>query len=118
MTMIQPYMRRQARRLTIVLIADAATFTLFMLLVGAASLHVERNPLVAAVYGSGGVMGVVALKLAAAWLYEWRSRRTAATPVSRPYAAGFALLSSLAIAGTIVGSGFNVASLLSSTVLR
>ena len=115
---IQPYMRRQSRRLTVALLADALSFAAFALLVGMAGLHTERNPVVGAVFASGGVMGVVALKLAAAWLYEWRSRTTAARPVSRPYAAGFALLSSLAIAGTITGAGFNVASLLSSTVLR
>ena len=114
MIVIRPYMRRQANRLAFVLVLDGLSFALFALLVGMAGAHVERNPLVGLVYGSGGVLGVVALKLAAAWLYEWRSRHTAATPVSRPYAAGFALLSSLAIAGTVVGVSFNLASLVDS----
>lgn len=110
---IQPYMGRQARRLTVALIADAATFAAFAWLVGMNGAHVERNPLVGAVYAGGGVMGVVALKLAAAWLLEWRARSSRAE-VGRWYAGGFALLSSLAIAGTVVGAGFNVASLLDS----
>ena len=107
------YMRRQSRRLTVALLADAASFSAFAWLVGMAGLHTERNPFVAAVFASGGVMGVVALKLAAAWLLEWRARSSRAE-VGRRYAAGFALLSSLALAGTITGAGFNVASLVSS----
>ena len=109
---IQPYMRRQARRLTVALLADAATFSAFVLLVHG-SVHAERNPLIAAVYASGGVMGVVALKLAAAWLLEARARASRAE-VGRWYAGGFALLSSLAIAGTVTGAAFNLASLIDS----
>jgi hypothetical protein len=106
-------MRRQARRLTIALACDGLSFAAFAWLVGMAGLHTERNPLIAAVMASGGVMGVVALNLAAAWLLEWRARSSRAE-VGRSYAAGFALLSSLALAGTIVGSGMNVASLVDS----
>lgn len=110
---LQPYMRRQARRLTVALAADAAGFAAFMLLIGPSGLHTERNPVIGAVMASGGVMGVVALKLAAAWLLEARARASRAE-VSRWYAGGFALLSSLAIAGTVVGASMNVASLIDS----
>lgn len=113
---IAPYARRQARRLTAVLLADALSFAAFMLLVGQ-GLHTERNVLVGAVYASTGVMGVVALKLGAAGLFEWRARRVS-RPVSRPYLAGFAVLSSLAIAGTLVGAGMNLAALVNSLVRR
>jgi hypothetical protein len=115
---LTPYIRRQSHRLAFVLIADATTFAAFAWLVGMAGVHTERNPLISLVYATGGVMGVLALKLAAAWLLEWRARSCAARPVSRGYAAGFALLSSLAVAGTIVGAGMNTAALLSSTVLK
>jgi hypothetical protein len=115
--MINRFVRRQARRLTVVLLCDALSFAAFMLLVGQ-GVHMERNPLIAATFASAGVMGVVALKLAAALLFELRAARTPPRPVSRGYAAGFALLSSLAIAGTLTGASFNVAALLSSTVMR
>jgi hypothetical protein len=117
MTVLVPYMRRQARRLTVVLLADSLSFGLFMLLVGQ-GVHMERNPLIAAVYLSGGVMGVVALKLAAALLFEVRAARTPPRPVSRGYAAGFALLSSLAIAATLTGAAANLASLLDALGVR
>ena len=115
--LIQPFMRRQARRLTLVLVADAISFAAFMLLVGT-GVHMERNPLVGFVYASAGVMGVVALKLAAAMAFEFRAARTPPRPVSRYYAAGFALLSSLAIAGTLTGASLNVASLVDSLARR
>ncbi len=117
MTVIAPLMRRQAHRLTFLLAADALTFAAFAWLVGMGGLHTERNPIVSLVYASGGVMGVVALKLAAAWLLEARAR-SCARPVSRGYARAFLLLSSLAIAGTLCGAAMNVAALLDSTVLR
>lgn len=117
MTTIQPFMRRQARRLTVVLICDGLSFAAFVLLVGQ-GVHMERNPLIAATFAFAGVMGVVALKLAAALLFEWRAARTPPRPVSRGYAAGFALLSSLAIAATLVGSSANLASLLDALGVR
>ena len=114
---LQPFIRRQSRRLAFVLLLDAGTFAAFAWLVGMAGVHTERNPLISLVYATGGVMGVLALKLAAAWLVEARARSCAARRVSRGYAAGFAALSSLAVAGTVVGAGMNLAALLSQTVL-
>ena len=107
------YVRRQARRTVFALAADAATFAVFALAVGMGGAHVERNPLVAAAYGFAGVGGVVALKAAAALLLEWRARRFPDRPVRRSWLVPYALASSLAIASTIVGAGFNVASTLS-----
>ena len=115
---LTPYIRRQSRRLAFVLIADAATFAAFAWLVGMAGVHTERNPLVSLVYASGGVTGVLALKLAAAWLVEARARSCAARRVSRGYTAGFAALSSLAVAATLTGAGMNVAALLDSVLRR
>ncbi len=117
MTVIAPLMRRQAHRLTFLLAADALTFAAFAWLVGMGGLHTERNPVIAAVYLNGGVLGVVALKLAAAWLLEARAR-SCRRPVSRAYARAFLLLSSLAIAGTLCGAAMNLAALAQSTVLR
>ena len=115
---LAPYIRRQSHRLAFVLIADATTFTAFAWLVGMAGVHTERNPLISLVYATGGVMGVLALKLAAAWLVEARARSCAARRVSRGYAAGFAALSSLAVAGTICGAAMNMAALIDSLLRR
>lgn len=107
----RPYVRRQVRRLTVALIADGVTFAAFALLVGMDGSHVERNPLIAATYAAGGIAAVLALKLGVALAYEYRASRFPTVSVGRPWLAGFALVSSLALAGTMVGAGFNVASL-------
>jgi len=107
----RPYVRRQVRRLTVALVADGASFAAFALLVGFDGRHIERNPLIAATWALGGVAAVVALKLGVALVYEYRAARFPTLDVGRAWLAGFALASSLALAGTVVGAGMNVASL-------
>jgi hypothetical protein len=109
-----PYVRRQARRTTVALAADAATFALFAVAVGMGGVHVERNPVIAAAFAVAGVNGVIALKAAAALVLEWRARRFPDTPVRRSWLVPYAITSSLAIAGTVVGAGFNTAALVAS----
>jgi hypothetical protein len=107
----RPYVRRQVRRLTVALIADGASFAAFALLVGFAGRHIERNVVIGAGYAFGGFAGVVALKLAVALAYEYRAARMPEREMARWWVGLFALVSSLALAGTMVGASLNLASL-------
>ena len=108
------YARRQANRLFVALVADAATFALFMTLVGSASVHVERNPLIGATFAFAGIAGVIGLKLVAGIVIVWRAQRLEDARWHASFWWMYAFASSLVIAGTITGAGFNVASLLDS----
>lgn len=98
-------MRRLARRLVFAQSIDALTFAAFMVLVGPGSVHVERNPLIAAIYALGGFALVGVVKVAvAAWVGS-RSTR----PLAHPRLV--TVLLSVATASGIAGAGFNAASL-------
>lgn len=110
----KPYVRRQSRRLTVALLADGLTFALFAALVGFGGLHTERNPVIAAAFALAGANGIVLLKAAAALAVEWRARRFPDRPAARRWLVPYAIVSSAVLAGTVVGAGFNLASLVAS----
>jgi hypothetical protein len=116
--------RRLRLRVWVAQAMDLATFAAFFALVGGASSHVERNPIVAASYALAGLAGVGLLKMGlvtvamrqrppAARLPGWRGA------LSRPithawYWPLYTVILSAAAASGIAGAGFNAASLIDS----
>jgi hypothetical protein len=116
--------RRLRLRVWIAQIADLATFAAFFILVGGASIHVERNPIIAASHALAGLAGVGVLKMGLVTvamrhrppverLAGWRG--ILSRPIThRWYWPLYTIILSTAAASGIVGAGFNVASLLDS----
>lgn len=112
------------RRVWIAQIADVLTFAGFMILVGNASVHVERNPVIAVTYAFAGLAGIGLLKMGLVSV-ALRHCPPAVRPdgwrgaVSRPithawYWPLYTVILSAAAASGVAGAGFNVASLLDS----
>lgn len=104
-------MKRLARRLVFAQSIDALTFAAFMVIVGPGSVHVERNPLIALIYGLGGFAAVGLVKIAVAAWVGFRSTR----PLRHPQLV--TVLLSVATASGIAGAGMNLASLVDSLAL-
>ena len=99
-------MTRLAVRLMLAQACDVATFAAFMVLVPV-SIHVERNPLIAAVYGLGGFALVGLVKMSVVLVVARRALRFAP---SRK----LVIAISAATASGIAGVGLNLASLVDS----
>lgn len=101
------------RRLVVAEMLDGLTFAAFAILIGFHGQLQEMNPLVATIYVLAGVQGLVLVKLGAAGLMEWRARRPLSAPVThRAYWPVWTVLLATATASGIVGTGFNLASLI------
>lgn len=116
-------MKRLAYRLVVAQSTDALTFAAFMVIVGPASVHTERNPLVGGIYALGGFAAVGLVKLAAALIVGARSQRPMKAsrvglirrwherhPSFHPRLA--IVMLSIATASGIAGAGLNTASLI------
>lgn len=103
--------RVSATRLIVAQMIDVATFVAFFVLV-TDSVHVERNPLIAAMFAMGGFSLVGLVKIGAASMVAYRSVNQ---PLARPRLV--IILMAAATASGIVGAGFNTASLIDSLVM-
>jgi hypothetical protein len=111
--------RARGRRLVFAQAMDALTFVAFYVVVGP-SVHAERNPLILGLMALGGIQLVALVKIGLAALVAGRMQRPARPSRYRlarvAYPGLSLLLVSLAVAGGIVGAGFNTAALVDSLV--
>lgn len=104
-------MSRQTFRLVAAQSADAVTFLVFYVCIGA-GVHVERNPLILGLMALGGIQAVAVAKIGLAALIGWRhDRRVVLSP---RYVWFRTVMMSVGAAAGIVGAGFNSAAIISS----
>ena len=117
-------MRRLRLRVWIAQVSDLVTFAAFFVIIGGASIHVERNPIIGAAYALAGLAGVSILKMGLVTVAMRHRPPVARLPgwkgaLSRPITHGwywslYTIILSVAAASGIAGAGFNAASLISS----
>ena len=105
-------MTRESFRLVFAQSADAISFAVFYLFIGA-GVHAEQNPLVLGLMALGGIQLVAFVKIGVAAIVAHRHDRQDRV-LSVRYLRTRTVMMSIATASGIVGAGFNSAAIINS----